>query len=236
MRKRSIAVFDVDGTLINGSSERIFIKYLLQENVISIKDLVNAGILGIKSMFNNNVLRGYSPYIYLTKANKFYLCNKKYDDIKTIVEKYVKKHVFSLLFSEAVNLINDFKRNNIEVILLSAGLEIIISEIALALGIGRFYATRLTVNTQNNTFTGTIDGCYYYGKEKVNFLEENFSREEYDYNNSYAYGNSSSDVLYLIRFGNRYIVNPKRYDFRLNFLIKKHKINVLYWRETVLSK
>ena len=233
MGKHVIAVFDVDGTLINGSSERIFIKHLLREHIISAKDLINAGILGTKSMLSSNALKYYSPYVYLTKVNKYYLCRKKYDTIKAILEKHVMKHIFSLLFKEAVELISNFKKNNIEVILLSASLEIIVSEIAHALGIEKFYATGLTINPEDNTFTGTINGCYYYGKKKASLLEKNFPHEKYDYSNSYAYGNNSSDVPFLTLFGNRYIINPKSYDFFLNFLIKKYKINVLRWKKTM---
>ena len=72
---RKVAIFDIDGTLINVSSERRFFKYLISEKIVTTKDILRVVKVSLYRILNLKNLQ--------VRKNKHYLKGK---EVGVIVE------------------------------------------------------------------------------------------------------------------------------------------------------
>lgn len=189
------AIFDVDGTLVAGSSmERIFINFLIGEGELRPDALVR--VLG-------GALAG-TPL----RANKSYLRGCEYHRICSLARRCFDLEIAPRLLPRGVARLRRHQVSGHEAALLSGTLDILLAPLADHLGIRVAAATELEV--LGGRLTGRIIGHHPFGEGKVERLREMSRRFGLDISQSFAYADHYADRHMLERVGRPVAVNPDR--------------------------
>ncbi len=107
---------------------------------------------------------------------------------------------------EAKRLLERHRRAGRDTFIVSAAPQEIVEPLAQALGMTGGIGTRSVV--ENGVYTGQLDGPFCYGEGKVEAMQALASWNNYDLSQSYAYSDSASDLPMLEAVGHPVAVNP----------------------------
>jgi HAD superfamily hydrolase (TIGR01490 family) len=107
---------------------------------------------------------------------------------------------------EAKRLLERHRRAGRDTFIVSAAPQEIVEPLAHALGMTGGIGTRSQV--ENGVYTGELDGPFCYGEGKVEAMKNLASWNGYDLAQSYAYSDSASDLPMLNVVGHPVVVNP----------------------------
>ena len=181
--KKQIAFFDFDGTLIKGDSFFMFANFLVGKKKlynILLKNIINIAlcILGLK---NNGIIKE-KIFCELYKGIA-------YDDFKNTGVDFIDvldKRINQL----GLKLLNDFQKQEKEIVIVSASIKEWIEPWALKYGVKTVISTEINIDNKGN-LTGSFSTLNCNEKEKVvRILEIYPDLKEYE---SYAIGDSDGD-------------------------------------------
>lgn len=217
---KTAVFFDVDGTIINGQTQRLLISYLYRQKKISLLFLLKIYLwflfykIGIVS----------SGISVMTKSYKL-LKGIKVEEFRRFLSLFFKEQIKPRIYLQAIERINYHKERGDEVVLLSKSIKILIDIIKDYLNLPLSIATTLEI--KNGIFTGEIDGPIIHGEEKVNAIKKLISEKNWDLKKSYAYGDHFSDLSLLKTVGYPIVVNP---DKRLKKEAEKYNWTIYFWK------
>jgi HAD superfamily hydrolase (TIGR01490 family) len=107
---------------------------------------------------------------------------------------------------EAKRLLERHRASGRDTYIVSAAPQEIVEPLAHALGMTGGIGTRSAV--ENGTYTGELDGPFCYGEGKVEAIAAIAAWNHYDLAQSYAYSDSASDLPMLEALGHPVAVNP----------------------------
>lgn len=195
------AFFDLDGTLIpHTSSERIFIKHLIDIGVLTVIDFLH-----VLEGAVYNITGGWQG---ISRKNKFYLKGKKAQHIESIAKEYFEKHIDSIVSMSARNIIEKHKSNGDVLIMVSGSPYFIVEVFARTLGFNDYKGTDLMI--KNEKFTGRIVGIHPLGKTKIDIIQFFVKKYALNINDSTIYANHFKDRYMLELSSKPVAVNPTR--------------------------
>ncbi len=194
---RSCAVFDLDGTIINNSSERVFLKYLLERGELPLRNL---------SQWLLDFIR--TRDLRQAKANKVYLKGLDYQHICDLAQICFTECLVERISPKVFDLIEFHRAEGRTIVILSGSLELLV----------RFFYERLKADLMvgyaleviEEEITGHGVGLNPYGENKARLVQELAEAHNFDLSESYAYGNHHSDAHKLKQVGHPVAVNPDR--------------------------
>lgn len=180
--KPDIVFFDFDGTITRKDTFLEFIKFY-------------RGSFGFYKGFliNSPFLIAYKLHLipnYKAKQRilRYFFKGEPFDRFQALCDDFATHCLPKLIRADALPEIERLKRENIEVVIVSASAANWITKWSTALGLS-LIATKLEV--RDNKITGNIDGQNCYGPEKVNRIKELFKID--GYKSIHAYGDSKGD-------------------------------------------
>ena len=194
---QTCAIFDLDGTIINNSSERTFVSYLLRRREISLANLASWAFYLLKTRS-----------LHTAKMNKIYLSNKDYGHIQLLAKKCFHEKLVQHISKRAVDLIQMHKEQGRVVVLLSGSLDILVANFKESLGMDLMIGHSL--ERKDGIITGHTTGLQPYEKNKAILAKQLAEKYGLDLSNSYAYGNHHSDAHQLSLVKYPVAVNPDR--------------------------
>ena len=202
MKKRVVAVFDLDGTLTTMRSiESAFFQYLLKKQKLSFQNILNAVVFYLK-----NVLK--SPNLAV-KKNKMYLKGLSVQKVDSWVKDFMKEYKNKLLNGEYLNLVKNHKALGHTNILITGAPEILVKDLFDRGLFDHIYTIILEIN--NDVYTGCISGGYYYGRAKKILIISLTEELDIELTQSYCYADSKSDIEMMSLFGHPVAVSPDSY-------------------------
>ena len=194
---RSCAVFDLDGTIIDNSSERVFLKYLLERGELPLRNL---------SQWLLDFIR--TQDLRQAKANKVYLKGLDYQHIYDLAQTCFTECLVERISPKVFDLIEFHRTEGRTIVILSGSLELLV----------RFFYERLKADLMvgyaleviEEEITGHGVGLNPYGENKARLVQELAEAHNFDLSESYAYGNHHSDAHKLKQVGHPVAVNPDR--------------------------
>jgi HAD superfamily hydrolase (TIGR01490 family) len=198
------AFFDLDKTIIAGSSALAFSRPFRRQGLISRRAALRSGYAQLLL-----VLAGAdADTMDLLRRRITALCTGwEVAQIRAIVAETLHDIVEPLVYAEAAELIAEHRANGDEVIVLSAsGLEVV-EPIAALVGADRCLATRMSV--EDGRYTGVID-YYCYGEEKAQAARKIAVERGYRLEDCRAYSDSITDLPLLEAVGHPTVVNPDK--------------------------
>jgi HAD superfamily hydrolase (TIGR01490 family) len=215
------AFFDLDGTIVNLATERVFCRKLYREGLVSLTDLCRVAFVYFK--YEIGIVKGYADIKRdLVMA---IVKDRSAPEFARRATRFLDECIKPNISRQAIAEINLHQRAGRKVYIISSTLDCIVDPIVDFLGTGERYATRLEV--EDGRFTGRIQGEVIYGTRKAILVKEIASAGGIDLNESFAYGDSIQDAEMLRCVGKPCAVNPDR---KMASFAKESGWRVVNWK------
>lgn len=197
-----VAVFDIDGTLVEGQSQRYLLEYLYGRKLIS--KLYFYKVMSWFVLYRLGIVK--NPKKIMEYSYSF-LKGKNEDSINKLLELFVNEELSQHFYKEGKNLVARQKMHKKEVFFISNMPEILLKHIAEYYDVKNYYGTKIEIDKDGN-YTGKIVGEIVYGIEKTHALYTLLSKGNYTLKGSWGYADHISDVFLLAVLGNPVVINP----------------------------
>lgn len=199
------AFFDLDKTIIAGSSTLAFGRPLYSAGFLRRGTLLRLGIAQLSYMIfgadEDSLEKARDEMLDLVSG-----WHKA--EVDAIVAKTLDDVIEPLVFAEALFLIDEHKRSGREVYVVSASPEEFVRPIAKMVGIERVIATKIRTDGLGR-YVPELDR-YVMGPEKAEAMKDVAAQDGIDLEGSFAYTDSFTDMPMLEVVGNPIAVNPEK--------------------------
>lgn len=198
------AFFDLDKTIIAGSSALAFSRPFLREGLISRRAVLRSGYAQLLLL-----LAGADASTMDRLRTRITALCAGWDvaQVNAVVAQTLHETVEPLVYAEAQALIAEHRALGQEIVLLSASGQEVVAPIAAMLGADHFRATRMGV--VDGRYTGEIE-YYCYGAAKAQAARDIAVDRGYTLARCRAYSDSITDLPLLSAVGHPTAVNPDR--------------------------
>jgi HAD superfamily hydrolase (TIGR01490 family) len=201
---RSAAFFDVDRTLLAGSSGLHLARPLKRRGLITTRQLARTMLVGIAFAAQGSDDKQLDSF---TVQVGELMRGWDRDTLMSVVEEELERRVRPMVFDEALARIAHHQGLNEHVYAVSATLEEVIEPLAHLLGLDGALASRMEV--RDGVFTGALE-VVNHGPEKAARVRAFAQAEGIDLAASSAYSDSITDEEFLRAVGHPYAVNPDK--------------------------
>jgi HAD superfamily hydrolase (TIGR01490 family) len=198
------AFFDLDKTIIAGSSALAFSRPFRRQGMISRRAALRSGYSQLLIMLSG----ADADTMDLLRRRITALCTGwEVAQVRAVVAETLLEIVQPLVYAEATELIAEHRTHGDEVVVLSAsGLEVV-EPIAALVGADSCRATRMSVT--DGRYDGAIE-YYCYGEAKAQAARDLAAERGYRLADCRAYSDSITDLPLLEAVGHPTVVNPDR--------------------------
>jgi HAD superfamily hydrolase (TIGR01490 family) len=195
------AVFDVDGTILPGTSmERMLIRELLKRGLIPLRSFIVFLCFVSKSVCRRE---GLSKIL----ENKQYFKGLPEKPMVRFSRRLVDEKVIPRIPNAVHEEMDRLRKNGYKILLMSGSPEFLLCPLAERLhadaAMGTVYVT------ESGRFAGGTCGEHLFGRAKTRFLKKNRKELDLDFSRSVVYANDASDVDHMRLFGSAVAVNPR---------------------------
>jgi HAD superfamily hydrolase (TIGR01490 family) len=196
--------FDLDKTIIAGSSALAFSRPFLQQGLITRRSALRSAYAQLLL-----VLAGADADTMDQLRRRLTALCAGWDvaQVNAIVAETLHEIVEPMVYAEATELIAQHHAAGDEVVVVSASGEEVVGPIAAMVGADRCVATRMT--SADGRYTGEI-AYYCYGVEKATAAAAIAQERGYRLADCHAYSDSITDLPLLEAVGHPVAVNPDR--------------------------
>ena len=198
------AFFDLDKTVIAGSSALAFSRPFLHAGLISRRAVVRSGYAQLLLLFAG---ADESTMDRLRLRITTLCAGWDVAQVRSLVARTLDESVGPLVYAEAQALIAEHRGQGDEIVVLSASGQEVVEPIAAMIGADRCLATRMAV--VDGRYTGEIE-YYCYGEAKAQAARDIAAERGYDLARCRAYSDSITDLPLLSAVGHPTVVNPDR--------------------------
>jgi HAD superfamily hydrolase (TIGR01490 family) len=200
---RAAAFFDLDKTLMAGSSGMPFARVAMRHGIVSRRQLASWGVehlryrlRGTTDERTTDVLRQARELISGVPARDLERMNPE-----------VMAAVLPRIYPQMLDEVHAHKDAGRATFIVSAAGNGVVEPLATVLGMDGGIGTRYEVDSEG-AFTGRFDGPFVYGPGKVEAMGAFAAEHGIDLTQSYAYSDSLSDLPMLEAVGHAVVVNP----------------------------
>ena len=193
-----LIVFDVDGTLLPGTScERLFFRHLIKTGRIGPGGWFG---LAVRALALSRYGRSF-----VLKANKGYLRGFEWRDIERVGKRFFDTTVAGKISRKAISCIDRHRQNGDRMLLLSGMPEFLLANFSEYLGINEFVGSVLEVDS--GRLTGRTLGTFPLADGKVKALAPVLERGGIPWSGVTAYADHILDRKLLEKVGRPVAVN-----------------------------
>ena len=199
---RAAAFFDLDRTLISGSSAIYFGIAGWRNDLIPLSELVSDGLNAIAfKLFGATDEKSEAVRERILGA----VAGHDHADLVAMNEDVIPA-ILEKVRPEAKGLLEMHHEAGRDTYIVSASPIEVVEPLASALGMTGAIATRSEI--VDGRYTGRLDGPFVYGDGKREAIEKLAAEKGYDLRLSYSYSDSASDLPMLEMVGHPVAVNP----------------------------
>ena len=203
--KIEAAFFDVDNTILRGSSSFLFGKAAFKRKFFSRRDFWN--FAWHQARF---IARGESAKTMNEIKDRALglIANHRVEELSSLTDLVYDDYICPKLWPESVRLAQEHIAAGREVWLITAAPQEMGEEIAKQLGLTGALGTRL--GKVDGILTGEIIGKPLHGKEKAKAIKKLAKDRGFSLRKSFAYSDSHNDLPMLTLVGHAVAVNPDK--------------------------
>lgn len=219
---RSAAFFDLDRTIISGSSAFTLAIQARRAGMIPTTEFLRdaTGAIAFK-LFGASDDTTEQVRARILKA----VTGLRQSDLQALNAEILPV-LLGKVRPEARRLLDRHRHAGRDTYIVSAAPQEIVDPLAVSLGMTAGIGTRSTV--VDGAYTGELDGPFCYGEGKVEAIVELARWHDYDLGQCYAYSDSASDLPMLEAVGHPVAVNP---DSRLERHARRHGWPIVIFSE-----
>jgi HAD superfamily hydrolase (TIGR01490 family) len=208
---RVAALFDMDLTLLDASSGRLYVRYLRRNGEIGLQEVARTAWWGILSRLGVLDMQEVIPKLLSDAAGD------SEAEMRALCDRWFAKDVVPHITEWGWRQVAFHREQGHVVAIVSASTQFAVGPLAAYLGIpGRYVSTHL--ESKEGKLTGRVVPPVCFGPGKVVWAERFASEYGVDLGDSYFYTDSISDLPLLERVGHPVAVNP---DPRLRRLARR---------------
>jgi HAD-superfamily subfamily IB hydrolase, TIGR01490 len=200
---RAAAFFDLDKTLMAGSSGMQFARVATRQGIVSRRLLASWAVEHLRYRLRGTTDERTAEVLRVARDLISGVPAKTIERMSPEVMAAILPRVFPQMLDE----VHDHQDAGRATFIVSAAGNGVVESLAQVLGMEGGIGTRYEVGADGN-FTGRFDGPFVYGPGKVEAMEAFAAEHEIDLDASYAYSDSLSDLPMLRAVGNPVVVNP----------------------------
>jgi HAD superfamily hydrolase (TIGR01490 family) len=193
-----LAIFDVDGTIVRGSSERRFWLYLVARGRQGPRQIAAYLLFLIRYLPTGG--------IHTLKKNKAYLCGLKRDDVDALAEEFVATRLMSRLREAVVQRLRQHVLRGDAVVLVTGTIEPIARALARQLGVRYVCAT--LCSERNGRYRAQPPETHPFGGAKLGLSRQLAAQIGCELQTAAAYGDSRHDLFLLEAVSEPVAVSP----------------------------
>jgi HAD superfamily hydrolase (TIGR01490 family) len=200
---RAAAFFDLDKTLMAGSSGMQFARIAAKQGIVGKRQLASWGFEHFRYRLRGTTDARTAEVLKVARELITGVSARTIDRMGPEVMAAILPRIFPQML-EAVYAHQDAGRPTF---IVSAAGNGVVEQLAHVLGMDGGIGTRYELDAEGN-FTGRLDGPFVYGEGKVTAMREFAASHRIKLDGSYAYSDSLSDLPMLRAVGNPVAVNP----------------------------
>lgn len=197
----SLALFDLDNTLIAGDSDHAWGEFLVSKELVDAEEYKKANDRYFVD-YQQGTLDIYDYLAFSLKPLTLYSTQEIYAWREVFIEECIRP----LLLPAATELLNTHREAGHELLIITATNRFITEPIARLLGVKELIAAE--PEFINGNYTGKVVGIPSFREGKVTRLNEWLAGKKLDLNNSWFYSDSQNDLPLLELVDNPVAVDP----------------------------
>ncbi len=201
--KRAAAFFDLDKTLMAGSSGMVFARVANRHGIVARSQLVRWGWDHLRYRLRGITDEQTNAVVSVARRVFAEVPEREIDRMAPELLAGILPRIYPQMLDE-VHHHQDVGRATF---IVSAAGNDLVRTLAAVLGMEGGIGTRWEVGPAG-AYTGHMDGPFVYGDGKVEAMRQFADEHEIDLGASYAYSDSASDLPMLRAVGNPVVVNP----------------------------
>jgi HAD superfamily hydrolase (TIGR01490 family) len=200
---KGAAFFDLDKTLMAGSSGMVFARVANQRGFVSRKQLARWGLDHLRYRLRGSSDEQTNAVLEVAKRVFAEIPERDVERMAPAVLAGILPRIYPQMLDEVHRHQDDGRATFI----VSAAGNDLVKALAAVLGMEGGIGTRWAIGSDGK-YTGEMDGPFVYGRGKVEAMQRFAERHQIDMEASYAYSDSASDLPMLRSVGNAVVVNP----------------------------
>jgi HAD superfamily hydrolase (TIGR01490 family) len=204
MTGKRIAFFDVDNTLIRGSTIYFLGRGMYQRGFFSKKDIGAFVLANLRYRMTGT--EKPEEIARFQKAAQDFVGGHDVNDLYAIGQAIYDEYVSPAMWQETIDIAQSHLRAGEEVWLVTAAPEDMAKLISDRLGFTGAIGTKAEV--KDGKYTGAVIGQLLHGSEKAIAIKKLATEKNIDLSECYAYTDSHHDMPLLNSVGNPRVINP----------------------------
>ena len=198
------AFFDVDNTLIRGSTIYFLGRGMYQRGYFTKKDISRFVLANLRFRLTGKEKK--EEIQRFQDAATDFIGGHNVADIQAIAEEIYDEFVSPAMWQGTIDIAQTHIANGDEVYLVTAAPEDMATLIAKMLGLTGAIGSKAEI--KNNVYTGKMNGPLLHGKEKAIAIIDLATTTGLDLKNCFAYSDSNNDLPLLQSVGHPSVINP----------------------------
>jgi HAD superfamily hydrolase (TIGR01490 family) len=204
LRPTRAAFFDVDNTLVRGSTLYFLGRGMYQRGYFTKADISRFVVANLRfrmtGMEKSEVIDRYQ------KAATDFVGGHQVSDILKLGEEIYDEYVSPKLWERTCAIAREHMEQGADVWLVTAAPQDMANIIAQRLGLTGAIGSKVVI--KDGIYTGELDGKLLHGNEKAVAIKNLAAANGYDLTQSFAYSDSHNDLPLLMAVGNPSAINP----------------------------
>ncbi|KAA1171641.1 HAD family hydrolase [Marinobacter salinexigens] len=217
----TLAIFDLDNTLLAGDSDHAWGDFLVEEGIVDAEEYRKAN-----DRFYQEYLNGELDILHYLGFALRPLAQHSMDDLLAWRERFMAHKVEPMMQKKAFQLLDSHREQGHTLMIITATNRFVTEPIAQALGIDHLIATEPEII--NGHYTGKVAGIPSFQDGKVTRLNEWLDAYGENLAGAWFYSDSHNDVPLLQQVENPVAVDP---DPKLEALARENDWKVMSLRD-----
>jgi len=200
---KGAAFFDLDKTLMAGSSGMVFARVANQRGFVPRRQLAKWGWDHLRYRLRGSSDEQTNAVLEVAKRVFAEIPERDVERMAPAVLAGILPRIYPQMLDEVHRHQDDGRATFI----VSAAGNDLVKALAAVLGMEGGIGTRWAIGADGK-YTGEMEGPFVYGRGKVEAMQRFAERHQIDMEASYAYSDSASDLPMLRSVGNAVVVNP----------------------------
>ncbi len=204
LTQKRAAFFDVDNTLIHGSTLYFLGRGMYQRGYFTKADISRFVLANLR--FRLTGKENKEEIIKFQNAATDFIGGHGVAEIEAIGQEIYDEYVSPALWQGTIDIAGSHLANDEEVWLVTAAPEDMAVLIANRLGFTGALGSKATI--KDGTYTGTLEGNLLHGAEKAVAIQRLAAERNFDLTQCYSYSDSHNDLPLLKSVGKPNAINP----------------------------
>ena len=197
----TLAIFDLDNTLLGGDSDYLWGEFLIQQGIVDDETYRREN-----NRFYEEYKAGTLNIFEFLEFSLAPLARYDMEYLQSLRRQYMKDKIHTILLPAARELLDRHRRHQHTLLIITATNRFVTEPIAELLGVGHLLATEPEVI--DNRYTGRVSGTPCFREGKVSRLHHWLSQQGENLQDSWFYSDSHNDLPLLELVSNPVAVDP----------------------------